>query len=96
MGAPSPQSRQKSAVPSCEVMNVAAARLGVLVSATPALRAARAVLWADRAAAPAIMEMPLVSTLRRFIHLHPQIEMGIPNERLINARAGEPSQLRRR
>jgi hypothetical protein len=81
MGAPSPQSRQKSAVPSCEVMNVAAARLGVLGPATPALWAERAVLLADPAAAPAIIEMPRVSTLRRFIHLHLRIEMGIPNER---------------
>jgi hypothetical protein len=81
MGAPSPQSRQKSAVPSCDVMNVAAARLGVLGSATPALWAERAVLLADPAAAPAIIEMPRVNTLRRFIPLHLRIEIGIPNER---------------
>src|ERR1700722_10312346 len=80
MGAPSPQSRQKSAVPSRDVMKVAAAGPGALVEAGPALRADRAVPPAVPAAAPANIDIPLVSTLRRFIHPHLRVEMGSEDE----------------
>jgi hypothetical protein len=61
-------------------MKVAAAGLAAFALAAPALRADRPVLLADPVAAPAIIEMPLVSTLRRFIHMHPRIEMTIKTD----------------